>query len=95
MEKVNVKKIMEMEKSLLEIYTNHKFDLSIGDYMKLIKLLREIGEITNVYFELQQEFHETFNDKDKLMEYHNRLKNDEIECDVNGIETFINKLNFK
>lgn len=91
MSTVTVNELMKLEKSLLMLYTNHKFDLSFNDYLKIMRMLKEIGKVTDSFFLLQQEYYKANGDKDKLQEYHDRLINDKIEYNVEEIEGFLEK----
>ena len=95
MKKLTVRQLIEFETKLLEIYENHRFELSFGDFIKLGKLMKEIGEITNLFFELQKDFYNEFQDKNKLELYHEKLQYDEIEYDTTEIEEFLKKTNLK
>jgi len=87
-----VTELMRLEKQLLELNENNRFDIPFGDYIILQNLLKEIGRITNYYFYLQEEYFRGHGDKDKLKEYHDRLTNDEIIYDTNYVEEFIKKV---
>ena len=90
-----ITELMKLEKQLLELNANNRFELSFGDYITLQHFLKDIGRITNYYFYLQEEYFKGHGDKDKLKEYHDRLSNDEIPYDTKSVENFIEKVNNK
>lgn len=94
MKKVTVKELMRFERILLEINTKHRFELDFEDAYKLYQYLKEIGNMTNYVFLLQDDFHRENNDVDKLKSYHVRLMNSEIdfECCYDALIEFIEKL---
>ena len=87
---VKIDELMRIEKILLEINNRYKFNLKLGEAVMLQDLLREIGRITNFYFLLQEEFFRKHGDKEKLQEYHNSLKEDNIYFNVSEAIKFIN-----
>ena len=95
MKKLTVRELIELEKKLLEIHEKHRFELSFGDFIKLEKLMKEVGAITNLFFELQKDFYNEFQDKNKLELYHEKLQYDEIEYDTTEIEEFLEKTKLK
>lgn len=80
---------MRIEKILLEINTKYKFNLKLGEAVQLQDMLREVGRITNFYFLLQEEYYRKYGDKNKLKEYHERLKNDDIYLKVTNVMNLI------
>ena len=51
--------------------------------------LGNVGKITSYFFLIQDEFYKKYNDTDKFKKYHNKLINDSIEFDYDGIIKFI------
>jgi hypothetical protein len=88
METVN--ELMTLERLLLEIDLRGKFELSLRDAIYLSQYIDEIGEMTAIYFELQNEFFKKYNDTDKLNEYHRKLSADEVDYDTRKVKKFIN-----
>lgn len=97
MKKVKIKKLMELDKSLLEIHANptKKFALPFNDYLTLMQYMKEVGRITDYFFYVQDEFNNQYHDAEKLKEYHERLENDEIEFDVKKVEEFVERIGLK
>ncbi len=93
METIN--ELITLERLLLEIDSRVKFELSLGDVIKLSKYLDEIGEMTSLYFSVQEEFFKKYNDADKLNEYHDKLSGDFIDYDTREVKKFINDVTSK
>lgn len=91
MKQVTLRKLMEIEKTLLEMESSMKFELSFNDAFELNRLLKEIGEITDYSFQLQNEFNNHFKDDTKLLEYHNKILGEKVNYDVEKALSFINK----
>lgn len=93
MEKVSIKDLMILEKKLLEINTKYKFQLEFGEAYKLYEYLKKIGSITNYIFLLQDEYHNSNKDMEKLKEYHNKIMSSTVEFDsFEGIKNFVDKI---
>ena len=86
---VTVNELMVIERFLLEIDARFKFTLSFSDALKLYNFLKDIGRITNLYFELQNEYYSKYNDVEKLKEYRNRLSGDKVEFETGEMKEFI------
>jgi hypothetical protein len=89
---VTINELMTIERFLLEIENRFKFDLSFDKTLKLYKLLKEIGRITNFFFLLQDEYYKKFNDSEKLKEYRNKLSGDRFEFDTDESIKFIDEI---
>lgn len=89
---IKIKELMIIERFLLEINNKIKFELSFNDNIKLYEYSKEIGRITNLYFLLQEEFHEKINDTEKLKEYHSKLLNEDIDFNYENVIKFIEKI---
>jgi hypothetical protein len=92
MERIKLNDLMGLERLLLEIDIRYKFDLSFNDAYLLYEYLKNVGRITSYFFLIQDEFYQKYNDKDKLKEYHDRLLNDSLEFNYNGIVEFIDRV---
>lgn len=91
---------MDVEKTLLEFDSKHKFEYSLDELLKSEKYLKELGEITDMYFSIQHEYRNTIDDNDpdletKLRVYHARLTADEIDIDLSVYNDFITYLKTK
>lgn len=92
---ISLKKLMVLEKILLECDMKVKFELDFNNAYKLYTYLRDIGRITDYAFLLQDQFAKKFNDNDKLKEYHNKIMDSEIDFNTLGIENFIDNVDEK
>lgn len=84
--------LMGLERLLLEIDVKYKFNLPFNDAYHLYEYLKEVGKITSYLFLIQDEFNIKYEDEEKLKEYHDKLMNDSVEFDCNGVVEFINKI---
>lgn len=91
---IKINDLMKIEKSLLEIRTNHQFELPFGDFVTLTNILMDVGRITNYYFYLQQTFYDKYGDKEKLEEYHKRLENDDLPYNIDSANEFLEKYKY-
>jgi len=85
---------MEVEKQLLIINeSDKKYTLSMNDLYKLKTYIDKVGEITNLYFEVQVEYLNLIKDKDNfeelMKEYNDKLYNSLVDIDLREIEFFI------
>ena len=93
---ISLKELMLLERILLELDAKHKFELDFGDAYKLHEYLTMVGKITSYAFLIQDEFHNTYNDVDKLKEYHNKVMDSTICFNHNDeILSFVSRLNEK
>lgn len=92
MEKVTIEILMTVEKILLEIEALALFDLSFDDIIKLKKHLNDIGEITNLYFEIQKEFYRSVGNEEKLKKFQSRINGDLITYNINDAKDLIDKI---
>lgn len=88
-ELIKVRYIMVLERLLLEIEENFKYEMNFQDAFKLHKLLELIGEITSYAFSLQNEYHKKYNDVDKLKKYHDMITDSELLLNYREIIKFI------
>ena len=89
MERVSINELMQIERLLLEMNVRFKFDLSLGDSLKLYRYLRDVGEVTNFFFYIQDEYAQKNKDAEKLKEYNNRLVSEKIDFNIKEIQSFI------
>ena len=85
---------MEVEKQLLIINeSDKKYTLSMNDLYKLKTYIDKVGEITNLYFEVQVEYLNLIKNKDNfeelMKEYNGKLYNSLVDIDLREIENFI------
>lgn len=94
-----LQELMHFEEKLLLCENNNRFTMSFNDYIILDKFLTEVENITNLYFQLMDEYKKHLNKKDiknderinLLNEYNNKLLNEEIEFNFTNYEDFIKK----
>ena len=92
---VKVKELMVLERLLLEIEVRFKYDMNFGDAYKLHQLLTSVGKITSYAFLIQDEYHQKFNDTDKLKKYHDMVMESDVELDSTEVINFIKYVAFK
>ena len=86
---ISVLKLVNAEMILLEIEAKYKFELAFNEMFTLHKYLNEVGEITNYFFNIQNEYYDIIKDKEKLELFHDRLVKDEVEYDYHNLLHFI------
>jgi len=86
---VTVNELMTIERFLLEIDARLKFTLSFSDACKLYDYLKNVGRITNIYFELLEEFYRKYPDKDKVNGYKNKISGDKLEFNIEEVQKFV------
>lgn len=101
-EKTTLNEIIQIEKELLIIYENYRFNLSFDLLIKLNKALNLIGEVTNVYFQSIDEFssikalkYQYFKDKaynDEIENYNNKLLSDKITFNIKKYQKLLIEL---
>lgn len=89
MKNVKIVDLMTIERLLLEINLRYKFDLDFCEAYSLHSYLTSVGKITSYFFLIQEEFHNKYNDKELLKEYHDKLINGHVKFEVDGIIEFI------
>lgn len=96
---MKLQELMHFEEKLLLCENNNRFILSFNDYITLDKFLTEVENITNLYFQLIDDYkkhlnNENIKNEDRinlLNEYNNKLLNEKIEFDFTKYEDFIKK----
>ena len=81
----------------MKLESKHKYEYTLDELIKSKKYLKEIGEITDLYFSVQYEYSQTLNPldenlNDKLTSYQVFLSNGSIDIDVSKYTEFINQL---
>lgn len=84
----------------MKLESKHKYEYTLDELIKSKKYLKEIGEITDLYFSVQYEYSQTLNPldenlNDKLTSYQVFLSNGSIDIDVSKYTEFINQLENK
>lgn len=92
---VTIKDAIKLEKTLLEIEDSYKFVLDFNDMITLKGLIKEIGEITELFFNLQIEYGEKYHDTKLLSEYKDKLSKNKFELNVQKYINFLNLIELK
>lgn len=92
---VTIKDVIKIEKTLLEIEERYKFVLDFNDVVTLNKLIKEIGEITELFFNLQIEYGEKYQDSKLLSDYKDKLSKDKFELDEQKYINFLTLVELK
>ena len=84
----------------MKLESKHKYEYTLDELIKSKNYLKEIGEITDLYFSVQYEYSQTLNPldenlNDKLTSYQVFLSNGSIDIDVSKCTEFINQLENK
>lgn len=84
----------------MKLESKYKYEYTLDELIKSKKYLKEIGEITDLYFSVQYEYSQTLNPldenlNDKLTSYQVFLSNGSIDIDVSKYTEFINQLENK
>ena len=95
---VTIKILIDLEKKLLDIDNSDlKYNLELNDLLLLKKYLKSIGEITDLFFNLQVDYANTIKDEenyaDLLISYREKLLKSNINFDITDAKNFINKIN--
>ena len=90
---IKLKELMVLERILLEFDVKYKFELDFGDAYKLYSYLTKVGKLTSYAFLIQDEFHNKYNDTEKLKEYHNKIMDSTVYFNYGDIVKFIDELN--
>ena len=95
---VTIKILIDLEKKLLDIDNSDlKYKLELNDLLLLKKYLKSIGEITDLFFNLQVDYANTIKDEenyaDLLISYHEKLLKNNINFDITDVKEFINRIN--
>ena len=92
---VTIKDVINLENTLLEIEDGYKFILDLNDMITLKGLIKEIGEITDLFFNLQIEYGEKYQDTKLLSEYKDKLSKDKFKFNVQKYINFLNLIELK
>ncbi len=84
----------------MKLESKHKYEYTLDELIKSKNYLKEIGEITDLYFSVQYEYSQTLNPLDenlneKLVNYQVFLSNGSIDIDTNKYTEFIKQLETK
>lgn len=87
----NINEIIKIEEMLLKIDNSCKFNLTLYQNIRLSDYLEKIGKMTNIYFELQNDYYK-LNGEEMFKEYHNKLVSEELFIDIEPFKMFIDEL---
>jgi hypothetical protein len=95
-----INELIKIEEKLLKLESKHKYEYTLNELIKSKKYLKEIGEITDLYFSVQYEYSQTINPldeelNDKLIKYQSFLSSGTIDVDISKYTEFINQLENK
>ena len=95
---VTIKILIDLEKKLLDIDNSDlKYNLELNDLLLLKKYLKSIGEITDLFFNLQVDYANTIKDEENyaelLISYREKLLKNNINFDITDVKEFINRIN--
>lgn len=95
-----IKRLTEIEKILLKADSEYRYTYTLNELIKSEQYMKEIGSITNLFFEVQFEYSRSLNPYDeekeeKLAKYHNFLTEGEIDVDDTKYIEFINSIKEK
>ena len=84
----------------MKLESKHKYEYTLDELIKSKNYLKEIGEITDLYFSVQYEYSQTLNPLDenlneKLVNYQVFLSNGSIDIDTSKYTEFIKQLETK
>ena len=92
---IKLSNLMILERLLLEIDVRFKFDLEFGEAYRLHEFLRSVGKITSYAFLIQDEYHQKYQDTEKLKEYHKMVMDSFVEFNYEEVIDFIVDVNEK
>lgn len=90
---------MDIEEILLKADSDIRYEYSMGELIKSALYLKEIGSMTNIFFDIQYEYAKIVlpkemsaeEKKQRLTEYQKRLTDDELDIDITKYVDFINQ----
>jgi hypothetical protein len=96
---MKLQELMQFEEKLLLCEYHNKFNMPFSDYVTMDKFLCEVENITNLYFQLMDDYKKHINKEDikndeiieKLQTYNDKLLNEEIEFNFEPYDEFIAK----
>jgi hypothetical protein len=94
---MTIKDVIDIEKRLLQTQESKRFEMDLSELIVLNKYIKEVGEITSLYFNTLYEYSKTINKIEKLTEYKEKMDNSYIseEIDFYSIKRFLNMITEK
>jgi DNA-directed RNA polymerase beta' subunit len=96
---MKLQELMHFEEKLLLCEYNNKFTMPFVDYIILDKFLSEVENITNLYFQLMDDYKRHINKEDisneeriaKMNEYNEKLLNENVEFNFDVYNDFVKR----
>ena len=82
-------KLLEIEKILMVVYRDFRFDMELADVVRLSEFLEGIGKVTDLGFSLQGDHFNRYGDDERLRAYHEKIMASVVEFDFYGLSSFI------
>lgn len=90
---ISVKRLMELERILLEIDARVKFDLTLSEAFELYSHLRDVSRATNFVFNIQEEYNARIRPtQDEMKKYHDNVMGSTLELDYGKVTDFIDRI---
>ena len=99
------KEIINYEEKLLKIDDKYKYSLTFNEAVRLKRYMKKVGDITNVYFELIEDYHKSLRIEgatsdivNDMYSYNDTLQASEVDSDLinmNEVIGFINIISEK
>lgn len=91
---------MDIEEIILKADKDLRFTYSLDELIKSETYLKEIGDITNIFFGVQIEYSKAIDEKDgqykqMLVDYQNKLISDKLDIDITKYVRFIKQIENK
>ena len=91
---ITIKTLIDLEEILLKADSAYKFNYTMDELIKSEVYLKEIGSITNIFFNTLFEYSKA-NSEEKVTEYQNNLYNNAIDVDIAKYVKFIGDIKDK
>lgn len=96
---MKLQELMHFEEKILLCEYHNKFIMPFTDYITLDKLLSEVENVTNLYFQLMDEYKKFLNKENisneernnQLNDFNQKLLNENVEFDFKEYDEFIIK----
>lgn len=102
---MTLKEIINYEEKLLKIDDKYKYSLTFNEAVRLKRYMKKVGDITNVYFELIEDYHKSLRIEgatsdivNDMYSYNDTLQASEVDSDLinmNEVIGFINIISEK
>ena len=94
-----LQELMHFEEKLLLCEYQHRFTMPFQDYITLDKFLTNVENITNLYFQLIDEYKKSINKENitneerlnKLTDFNQKILNEDVMFDFQPYQEFIDK----